>query len=86
MQIKHSNGEITWAAGYLRRVVWHKKNNNNSEIISTSMIFKAMRMDKITLEEALIEKRKGLRTESQDIPIFTSENMRNNQQNKIKYV
>lgn len=50
------------------------------------MIFKAMRMDKITLEEALIEKRKGLRTESQDIPIFTSENMRNNQQNKTKYI
>lgn len=47
------------------------------------MIFKAMRMDKITLEEALIKKRKGLRTESPGIPIFTSENLRNNQKNKI---
>lgn len=63
-----------------------KKNTNNSEIISTSMIFKAMRMDKITLEEALIKKRKGLRTESPGIPIFTSENLRNNQKNKTKYV
>lgn len=45
-----------------------------------------MRMNKITLVETLIEKRKGLRIDSQGIPTFRNQNIEEKPAKMTKYV